>query len=59
MGIEKGSVVIYKKQFWLFGRHSSDERMNPTYVLHGLNGEIIEVPEEDCNVLIEPSEMEV
>lgn len=59
MRIEKGSVVIYKKQFWLFGRHSADEKMNPTYVLFGVDGQVIEVPEDECNVLITPDEMRV
>lgn len=59
MEIEKGSVVIYKKEFWLFGRHSADERMNPTYVLFGVDGKVIEVLEEECNVLITPDEMRV
>lgn len=57
MEIEKGSVIIYKKQFWLFGRHSVDERMNPTYVLFGVDGQIIEVSEDECTHFISPSEM--
>lgn len=57
MGIEKGSVIIYDYKYWLFAGYSTNEDMRQTYILHGLNGEVIEPLEEECNVLIEPSEM--
>lgn len=59
MGIEVGSVIIYKKQFWLFAGYGKNENCEQTYRLHGLNGVVDEVPEDECTHLISPSEMRV
>lgn len=57
MGIERGSVVIWDMRYWLFAGYSTNDDKKQTLILHGLNGEVIEPLEEECNVLIEPSEM--
>ena len=59
MGIETGSVVIWDMKYWLFAGYSTNKDMEQTYILHGLNGEVIEPLAEECDVLITPSEMRV
>lgn len=59
MGIERGSVIIWDKKFWLFAGYGKNEQLEQTYRLHGLDGEVVEIREEECNLLIAPSEMRI
>jgi hypothetical protein len=56
MGFEKGTVFFYENTFWLFADYSTDKEHNQTYILHGLDGQVIEVRERDCVYVISPME---
>ena len=58
MGFEKGSLIIFDKKFWLFAGYSTDKDMHQTYILHGLNGEVIEPLAVECFHLLSPSEVD-
>ena len=58
MGYEKGSLMIYNKKFWLFAGYSTNKDMRQTYILHGLNGEVVEPLADECFHLLSPSEVD-
>jgi hypothetical protein len=59
MGYEKGSVYFYKNKFWLFSRYGTVRDFQQYVVLHGLDGEVVEAKEADCQYVLSPSEIKI
>ena len=58
MGMERGTVIIFERKFWLFERYSSNRDMKQTFILHGMNGEIIEALADKCFEVLSPNEID-
>jgi hypothetical protein len=57
MGYDLGSIFVYKERLWLFAGYAVKDFIEH-YVLHGLHGEVLEVPSKECYFLLSPTEID-